>query len=306
MKSQGALVHFSSRARVVETSPNSCCASGQRGRTTGDTTGGKTGAAALSLLFFLGTFLTIGLLPATPAQAAETLVLCLEKADVRPWRTAEGGGLNIELLNRVAKRLDLGFEYRGMPWKRCLAQLKSNEVSGAIGASFKAERLEIGVYPGGDKPDVDKRLNFDRYVLIRRRDSAVQWDGKSFKGLDAPIGVQLGYSIADNLRAMKVEVDEGSQRANELALKLIAGRISAAAMLDGEAATLIAGDAKLAAQLEILHTPLVEKPYFLILSHALHSSKPDLTARIWNTIRDVRNSPDYQKLEHDAHAGKPK
>lgn len=238
-----------------------------------------------------------------PAWAAQPLTFCLEKADVRPWRTQEGGGLNIELLNRAAKQLHLQFIYQGMPWKRCLAQLKSNEVQGAIGASFKAERLEMGVYPGTAKPDASKRLNFDRYVVIRRRDSKVSWDGKSFQHLDGPVGIQLGYSIGDHLKSLGVPVDDGSQRPNELLLKLIAGRIPAAAMLDGEASTSLNNDPKLLAQVEVLPTPLTEKPYFLMLSHAFVKSQPQLAQNIWNAIQEVRNSAAYQKLEREAMNG---
>lgn len=235
--------------------------------------------------------------------ANETLVFCLEKADVRPWRTQDGGGLNIELLNRVAKRLDIKFQYQGIPWKRCLGALKANEFSGAIGASFKADRLEMGAYPGGNKADAAKRLNFDRYVLVRRKGGNVDWDGKTFRNLEGAVGVQLGYSIADHLRGMGVTVDEGSQQARELALKLVVGRLAAAAMLDGEVSNLQTNDAKLAAHLEILPTPLVEKPYFLMLSQALVNTRPELAARIWNTIEEIRNSPAYQKLERETVEG---
>lgn len=241
-----------------------------------------------------------------PAMAAEPLVFCLEKADVRPWRTKEGAGLNIELLNRVAKQLNLQFSYQGMPWKRCLVQLKANQVHGAIGASFKAERLEMGAYPGQAKPDASKRLNFDRYVLLRRRGANVTWDGKTFRNLEGAVGIQLGYSIGDHLKELGVMVDEGSQRGNELMLKLIAGRIGATAMLDGEASALLASEPKLTEQVEILPVALAEKPYFLMLSHALTHAQPQTAHEIWNAIRDVRDSAAYQKLEREAMASTSK
>lgn len=243
--------------------------------------------------------LALSLFLTAPALATETITLCLENADVHPWRTKEGGGLNIDLLNQVGKRLDLRFDYQGMPWKRCLTELKSDAVRGAIGASFKAERLEIGVYPGGAQPDVSKRLNFDRYVLVRRKGTAVTWDGKSFSNLDGVIGIQLGYSIGETLLRMGVAFDDGSQRPRDLALKLSAGRLAAAAMLEGEAKNLLGNDPKLAAQLEIAPVAIVEKPYFLMLSHTLTTTRPDLAARIWKAVEDVRNSPAYQKRVQD-------
>ena len=237
---------------------------------------------------------------ALPAPAMETLVFCLEKSDVRPWRTQDGGGLNIELLNRVAKRLGVRFEYAGMPWKRCLSELKANTVSGTIGASFKADRLEMGAYPGGATPDNNKRLNMDRYVLLRKKGSGLEWDGKAFRNLNGPVGIQLGYSVGEQLRNLGVTVDEGAQKAEELAKKLAAGRLAAAAMLDGEAEALFESNPKLAAQLEELPIPLVQKPYFLMLSWDFMNNRRDLATRIWNTIEDVRKGPEYQKLERQA------
>ena len=247
--------------------------------------------------YLLGALL---LLPALPASAIETMVFCMEKSDVRPWRTQDGGGLNIELLNRVARRLGVRFEYRGMPWKRCLAELKANNVSGTIGASFKPDRLEIGAYPGGATPDISKRLNTDRYVLLKKKGTRLDWDGKAFRGLDGPVGIQLGYSVGDQLRELGASVDEGAQKPVELARKLAAGRLAAAAMLDGEVDALFEADPALAAQLEEHPVPLVQKPYFLMLSYDFVNNRRELSTKIWNTIEEVRKGPEYQKLERQA------
>lgn len=241
------------------------------------------------------TFMLLAL--SLPAIAGERVTLCYEEQDVPPWRTEKGGGLNFELLKIVGQRLDIQFEFQSIPWKRCLAQLKANAVDGAFAVSYKADRREIGEYPGGDSVDsVDaaKRMHTDTYVLLRRKGSMVSWDGKFFDHLDGAIGFQLGYSVGEVLRAHNVELDEGSQRADELARKLLAGRVAAAAMGGSDAAGIMRGP--LGAQLEQLPTPLIEKPYFLILSHALVVSKPQLAARIWSEVEKARNSAAYKKL----------
>lgn len=231
-----------------------------------------------------------------PVAAAprETVTLCYEAQDVRPWRTEKGGGLNFELLKLVEQRLDIHFDFQSIPWKRCLAQLKANAVDGAFAVSYKPDRRELGEYPGGDNVDANKRMHTDRYVVLRRKGSKVGWDGKQFSNLDGAVGFQLGYSVGDVLRAQNLEVDEGSQRADELARKLIAGRLAAAAMGGSDAANLMQGP--LGAQLEQLPIPIIEKPYFLILSHALVAGRPQLATRIWNAIEQARNSAEYKKL----------
>lgn len=232
-----------------------------------------------------------------PAFARDSVTLCYEAQDVLPWRTEKGGGLNFELLQLVGQRLDVHFDFQSIPWKRCLAQLKANAVDGAFAVSYKPDRREIGEYPGGGNADAAKRMHTDTYVLLRRKGSKVEWDGKHFNNLDGAIGFQLGYSVGDVLRAHNVEVDEGSQRADELARKLIAGRVAAAAIGGSDAAGLMRGP--LGAQLEQLPVPIIEKPYFLILSHALVASRPQLAGRIWSEIEKVRNSAAYKKLEQE-------
>jgi polar amino acid transport system substrate-binding protein len=107
--------------------------------------------------------------------------------------------------------------------------------------------------------------------------------------------------VGDFLRAQHVAVDEGSQRASELAEKLIAGRLAAAALGGGDARRLIRGP--MAAQLEVLPLPLLEKPYFLVLSHALVASRPQLAARLWDAVEQVRASSAYRRRVHNVTLG---
>lgn len=239
----------------------------------------------------------IALAPAI-SQAKETITLCFERQEVLPWRTLTHKGLNFVMLEKVAARLDVQFDYQSMPWKRCLEQLKNNHVGGAFAVSFSRDRLKVGAYPGGVNPDASKRMHVDRYVLVRRKGARINWDGKSFTGVDGAIGIQLGYSVGDFLHSHNVQIDEGSQRSTELAQKLVAGRLNAAAMGGGDAAAMMRGP--MAAKLEVLPVPLIEKPYFLILSQALVQSNPELANRIWKTIEEVRNSPAYRKLERES------
>lgn len=237
------------------------------------------------------------------AGLAAPLNFCYESADVRPWRTANGSGLNFELINAAARQEGIEIKYHGLPWKRCLVELKMNAMDGALGASFKADRLEIGAYPGGRNANAEQRLHVDRYVVVRRKGSAVRWDGKAFHKLDGAVGIQLGYSIGEQLQSLNLPVDDGSQTARELLMKLTAGRLGAAAMLASEIEYLVRQDAALAGKIDILPRPLVEKPYFLLLSHRLVMTDTALAERLWKAIEKERNSAAYRKLEKSALAG---
>ncbi|WP_294769703.1 transporter substrate-binding domain-containing protein [uncultured Rhodoferax sp.] len=235
--------------------------------------------------------------PAHPTPA--TLRLCYEDATILPWRTADGRGLNFELLQQVGQQLGVTLTYLPLPWKRCLASLQANEVDGAFAASFSAERLDMGAYPGGKQADPAKRMHNDRYVLLRRKGSTVQWDGKQISNLEGPVGVQLGYSIAAQLRGKGVAVDENNQGALALARRLMLGRVGAVAM-GGSDATMLFAQPDIANQLEELPLPLTEKSYYLMLSHQLLATQPELAQRIWKTMETVRNSPAYKKQERQA------
>lgn len=240
-----------------------------------------------------------GLCQGAAGQTAplNTLVLCFENAEIHPWRLNNQQGLNFDLLRLSADKLKLRLEFRGLPWKRCLAEVQAHRMHGAFAVSFNPARRDVGAFPGGSSPDFNKRMHVDRYVLIKRKGSPVQWNGKSFVGLDGSVGVQLGYSIGDHLRGLGVEVDDGSPGPSALLDKLLAGRIQAAALGGSDAERLVSGGDGAAVQFEILSPPLIEKPYFLMLSHEFVRQNPQTAQRLWAAIEETRQSPSYQKTQ---------
>jgi len=237
-----------------------------------------------------------------PAQAAgERLTLCFERQEVRPWRSLDHTGLNFDLLAGVARRTGVSFDYQSMPWKRCLEQLKANQVDGAFTVSFKPDRMALGAFPGlvagapDPHPNRAMRMHTDSYVLVRPRGSRLDWDGKRFLNLDGRIGFQLGYSVGDFLRAHGVQADEGSQRSDELAQKLVAGRLAGAALGGHTTANLMRGP--FASRLEVVPIPLLEQPYYLVFSHALVGRNPRLAARLWEAVEATRTSAAYRQHE---------
>lgn len=229
-----------------------------------------------------------------PLFAAERLTFCFENKLVAPWRNVDQTGLNFELLRRVEKKLDLRFDYQLLPWKRCLAKLKANEVDGAFTVSFSQERREYGAYPGNEQADARRRMHYARYFLVRKKGSEVDWDGKQFVKLDGKIAFQLGYSVGDLLNALKVPVDETADSPYKVGRKVVAGRVAGAAMMDSDTYAVMQGP--LASRLEVVATPLIEKPYFLMLSNALVKARPALAEQIWKQVEEVRNSKEYGKL----------
>jgi polar amino acid transport system substrate-binding protein len=236
----------------------------------------------------------------TPLLAADKLTLCLENKMVLPWRSTALVGLNFEMLKRVEAKSGVTFDYTLLPWKRCLAKLKANEVDGAFSVSFSDERRQYGMFSGTGEADIKKRMHVSRYFLVRKKGSPADWDGSQFSHIDGKIAFQLGYSVAELLHELKMPVDESNDSPYNMGRKVLTGRVAAAAMFDSDVDVLMNGP--LAPQLEVVATPLVEKPYYLILSNALVRTRPELAEQIWKSVEDVRNGREYKKLVQAAGA----
>lgn len=244
--------------------------------------------------------LALLLLPDAAQAAKDELVFCYEETDIRPWQTKTGKGLSFDLLNEVSIRTKTKFSYVARPWKRCLHEVKTNQVDGAIGVSWKTDRLEIGAYPSDSTPDASRAMHVERYMVIRKKNSSVNWDGIAFSNLNAPVGTQFGYSAVDDLKALNIPVDDGARGAHELLTKLRQDRIAAAVILGGEANSLFAEHEGFRTDLEILSKPLVEKPYYLLLSHELVKNNGAQSESLWSTISKVRQSTAYQEKQKRA------
>lgn len=223
-----------------------------------------------------------------------TVVLCFEDSDVLPWRTRDKVGLNFLLLDAVATRVGVRFDYQGRPWRRCRDDLQRGDVDGAFGVSVTPERQAFMVFPGGATPDPTKRMFDGGYVLVRRRHTTVSFDGRVITGLSGPIGAEPATSIAQDLRRQGYPVDDAAPSPQALLKKLASGRIAAAAVGSDQIRQLSDERHAWLADVEVLPQPLVEKPYYLALSRSFAARRPDLARQVWEAIAEVRESAAYQ------------
>ncbi len=244
------------------------------------------------------------------SASAKELTLCHEDNDSFPWILPNEKGLSHIELRLVEKKLgDTKFKILAMPWKRCLEELKENKYDGAFAASYKADRLANGAYPGvtiGAKegtPDESKRLHVSEYALYVKKGSAIKWDGKKITGAKK-VGAQSGFSILELLKKQKDEknfdvLDDSSKNSVALLNKVANGNIDAAAVIVMQAEHAIKTNKELA-NLERISLPLEKKPYFLILSHKLAKESPDLAKKIGDTVATVRESSEFKDKMKEA------
>ena len=134
-------------------------------------------------------------------------------------------GITLELVKMVEKQVGVKLQFKRIPWKRGLYMLENAVADATFHASFKPSRADYGVYPMRDNRLDETRSIFKMtYVLYSQKGSGVSWDGNTISNASRPIGAQLSYAIADDLRQMGYEVEEQASMGTNLD-KLQAGRI---------------------------------------------------------------------------------
>lgn len=231
---------------------------------------------------------------ALAADKPASMTLCYENESVYPWVLKDRPGLNNILLDAVEKKIGVKLEQVAKPWKRCQEEMKGGAVDGIFSASYKTERLELGIYPtAGDKADPSKAMMMDGYTLFRLKgNNNVQWDGTKLT-VPGSVGAQPGYSIIDQLKSLGAKVDDGGRTAEDNLRKLAAGRVDAVALQTLEGNNLMA-NAEFAEKIEKVSPTLVDKPYYLMLSKQFVGKYADFAKEIWDAVAEVRDSAEFK------------
>lgn len=228
------------------------------------------------------------------ADKPPVMKFCHEDVDVYPWVLKDRPGLNVIHMRAVEQKLGIKFEITPLPWRRCQEELREGKVDGIFAASYKTERLEIGHYPmTADKTDATRAMMYDGYSLYRLKGSTAQWDGSKLS-VAGSVGAQPGYSIIDQLKQLGVRVDDGTKTADDNLKKLLGGRVEAVALQTLEGDNSLANNPEFASKVEKVKPPLVDKPFFLMLSKQFVAKYGDFSKDIWKTLAEVRESPDYK------------
>ena len=250
------------------------------------------------ILFLLG-----GLEAAVAASPGQPVRLAFEPVANPPRYYGEGTaidwsrpGLTLELLKLVEKHLDITFSYQRMPWNRALYLLETNDLDGVFHASFVPERTKLGVYPMvNNQPNPTRAIFTQSYAFYRLRGSTFGWDGHTVSGADRPVGVTIGYSVANDLKKLGLTVEE--DRGKEANFnKLLNGRISAFADLEHMTDLFIHRNPERFGAVEKINNPIIFKHYYLILSHGFYKSNPSLAENIWDAIHAIKESDAFVAL----------
>lgn len=205
-------------------------------------------------------------------------------------------GLTIELLRRVEQKLPVVFRYHSMPWARSLHLLQANELDAVFHASFKPERLKLGVYPmRKESVDQDRNLVTQAYYVYKREASLLNWDGEQFSDLDGPLGTIIGFSVNSDLAKAGYAVEATPTLRSNLD-KLRSGRVAAVVNYASQTDTVLGRAAERYPDIVKLPIPFKVKYKYLLFSHGFYRQRPALTEAIWDELRALHESGEYAAI----------
>ncbi len=232
--------------------------------------------------------------------AAEPIKLCYEDVVVFPWITGDKQGLALSEMLAIEKKLKLNFKYVRLPWKRCMLEAQAGKIDALIAASFTKERTNWGVYPTKNDGQLDPalRLHSDSYTVYVRDDSNVRWEEGKFVNLGTnQVGVQLGYSVGNDLLEAGYPVYSSSSTAAELLHALQNKVVSVAVLQHLPSLKTLNEKPELKKGISPMPQPFKEMDQYLLFSKKFYNRNREVAHKIWNAIPEARESNEYQKLK---------
>jgi len=178
--------------------------------------------------------LVLGVLALQPALSSAaplpvTLRLCVSGQALTP----EGIGVFHQRVLSAARGVMLNIEHYAAPRARCLQDTRMGVADALIGV-FTPERQAWLAYPMRQAlPIAEQGVGSIQVRIYRRAGTRVEWDGRSFTGLDEqPLGLKFGSSYGAELARLGVPLDDRAKTDEQLIAKLIRGRVGAILLTD--------------------------------------------------------------------------
>ncbi|MDP3815524.1 ABC transporter substrate-binding protein [Pseudomonas sp.] len=252
---------------------------------------------------FIALWLASALALAEPA-VSPSLRIGFTTVDSYPYFSGSGEeipeppGMAVELARDAARRAGLRLTLVRLPQHRIFLELQKGGLDGAMVFSYLPERALDNVYPWRDGvPYRDWRIGTLTYVLYKRSDSPLTWDGQAFGGLHGKIGYNTGWSIGRDLEKYGVPLEEAHSTEQNFG-KLVLGRIAGFALMRE------LGDAYIARtglrDIERLPAPLAVKDYFVIFSKGFYQANTGLVEAFWAHLGEAREENEARLWERYA------
>lgn len=233
------------------------------------------------------------------ARAEPKLIrLCREEKDVYPWFNSKGTGLVQYQLNELNKSKDYRFHVTNAPWKRCQQLTLSGVYDGMIATSYTEDRFvkyQFPTLPNGAL-DISKKLHSDSFYVYSNKKSKITWVNRKFENLgNNLVGVQLGYSVQEELTKLKIPVHTSFTTAQELISAISNGFIKVAVLQYYVTEHELDNNPSYKALVTKSDTPFKDIHQFLVFNKLFYHKNSKLIQESWNLIEKIRTSQEYQK-----------
>ena len=144
----------------------------------------------------------------------DPIKICLDNNDWVPFIYQEDGvttGQHIKLIRQSLEHTGIPYRFYPVPWKRCLKGLEKGSFDAVATASYSLEREKFLHFPKDSQLQVDpsKSVGLVEYIIATHTENDFIFDS-DWGSIPKPIRVPRGYSIANDIRAKKLPVDDSA------------------------------------------------------------------------------------------------
>lgn len=177
------------------------------------------------LWLLLSTFIQ----PSWAQESPRQILVVRPEGSWPPWEITidgkEPSGVHIEMIQAVAKNLNISLTIKTYPWKRAIAMLRSGRADAITYMSKTEERAKFGYFIDGNILSVSS-IGF---FVLKKNSKDIQFTGELTSLQQYTIGTCRGYSYHTKFdNAEYLVKDDGAADESILVKKLIAGRVKIA------------------------------------------------------------------------------
>jgi polar amino acid transport system substrate-binding protein len=203
-------------------------------------------------------------------------------------------GLAVDIVRTAAASIGCKASFVRMPGKRVVAETSANIHAGMLMYSYTPDRSAALAFPMMDgKADGNLRLARLSYYVYKMPDRALRWDGRELTHVDGAIGLNLGYGIGGDLRALGVRVEEVPTTTQNLD-KLRMGRLAGYVMHSYAVDPLLLQPPY--AGIERMEPMFAARDYFVAFAPAYYQQNRLLVQKLWNAISRERERITTERL----------
>ena len=225
--------------------------------------------------------------PCWTGAAPLEVKMCIFDHPFPPLTYPDGSGQAQDVLRRASRLQPVQIQPVVAPRFQCMELVRSGQVDAML-AAFIEDRTSYAAFPMHDsQPDASRAVGEVNFSVSRWRGGTVEWDGKQFLNLGRqPVGTQPGLLHVSLLRQLNVVIDDSADSPEQVFAMLAQHRVAAVVTQQGEGEQIIARKYK--GEIEMLPTPLIVTPMYLIVNKAFYRKHQPQIEAYWDAVRQVR------------------